>query len=68
MSSSPALQPWTGASQTAGQHLVTTAGLVFPWILARAGRDPAYGGGPPATIIQDVLTLLIYFAIVKPFL
>ena len=48
--------------------VATTVGLVFPWIRARAGRDPAYGSGPLATIIQDVLTLLIYFAIVKAFL
>jgi magnesium transporter len=48
--------------------VATTVGLVFPWILARLGRDPAYGSGPLATIIQDVLTLLIYFAAVKALL
>jgi magnesium transporter len=36
-------------------------GLVFPWLLSWAGKDPAYGSGPIATIIQDVLSLLIYF-------
>ncbi|MBL8796753.1 MAG: magnesium transporter [Planctomycetia bacterium] len=39
-------------------------GLVFPWLLSRAGWDPAFGSGPAATIIQDVLSLLIYFAMV----
>jgi magnesium transporter len=39
-------------------------GLVLPWLLSRAGRDPAFGSGPVATIIQDVLSLLIYFAAV----
>jgi magnesium transporter len=39
-------------------------GLVFPWLLSRAGRDPAFGSGPVATVIQDVLSLLIYFAAV----
>jgi magnesium transporter len=39
-------------------------GLTLPWFLARAGKDPAFGSGPVATIIQDVLSLLIYFAIV----
>lgn len=48
--------------------VATTVGLVFPWALARAGRDPAYGSGPLATIIQDVLTLAIYFAAVRIFL
>jgi magnesium transporter len=40
----------------------TTIGVVFPWALARLGRDPAYGSGPLATIVQDVLSLVIYFA------
>lgn len=52
----------------AAAAVATTVGLVFPWILARLGRDPAYGSGPLATIIQDVLTLLIYFAAVRALL
>jgi magnesium transporter len=40
----------------------TAVGIGFPAVLARLGRDPAFGSGPLATIIQDVLTLLIYFA------
>lgn len=39
----------------------TTIGVLFPWTIARLGRDPAYGSGPIATIVQDVLSLLIYF-------
>jgi magnesium transporter len=39
----------------------TTIGVLFPWAIARAGRDPAFGSGPMATIVQDVLSLLIYF-------
>lgn len=39
----------------------TTIGVAFPWALARLGRDPAYGSGPLATIVQDVLSLVIYF-------
>jgi magnesium transporter len=39
-------------------------GLVFPWLLSSAGADPAFGSGPVATIVQDVLSLLIYFAVV----
>lgn len=46
---------------TAGA-VATTIGLLFPWLLARSGRDPAYGSGPLATIIQDTLSLVIYFA------
>jgi magnesium transporter len=39
-------------------------GLLFPWLLSWAGKDPAFGSGPVATIIQDVLSLLVYFAAV----
>ena len=42
-------------------------GLLFPWLLRRSGLDPAYGSGPVATIIQDVLSLLVYFAFVRLF-
>jgi magnesium transporter len=45
--------------------VATTVGLLFPWILDRAGKDPAFGSGPVATIIQDVLSLVIYFVIVQ---
>jgi magnesium transporter len=42
--------------------MATTIGLLFPWLLHRMGQDPAFGSGPVATIVQDVLSLLIYFA------
>jgi magnesium transporter len=51
-----------GALLAAGA-VATTVGLLLPWALARAGRDPAYGSGPLATVIQDVLSILIYLAI-----
>jgi magnesium transporter len=43
--------------------VATSIGLVMPWFLQRIGSDPAFGSGPLATIMQDVLSLLIYFAI-----
>jgi magnesium transporter len=43
----------------------TTVGLLFPWILFRLGKDPAFGSGPIATITQDVLSLVVYFFIVS---
>ena len=49
----------------AGASIVASVlGLVLPWLLARTGSDPAYGSGPLATIVQDVLSLLIYFGCV----
>jgi magnesium transporter len=50
----------------AGASMVASVlGLLLPWTLARLGSDPAYGSGPLATIVQDVLSLLIYFACVS---
>jgi magnesium transporter len=49
---------------TAGT-VATTVGLLFPWILHQLGKDPAFGSGPVATIVQDVLSLWIYFIIVQ---
>jgi magnesium transporter len=47
--------------------LAAAIGLLFPWVLARFGRDPAYGSGPVATVIQDILSLLVYFAVIRAF-
>jgi magnesium transporter len=47
--------------------LAAAIGLLFPWVLARLGRDPAYGSGPVATVIQDILSLLVYFAVIRAF-
>jgi len=54
----------SGALVAAG-GIATTIGLALPWLLGRLGSDPAYGSGPLATIIQDLLSLLVYFAIVS---
>jgi magnesium transporter len=43
--------------------LATSVGLLFPWMLHRAGVDPAFGSGPLATVVQDVLSLLVYLAV-----
>lgn len=40
------------------------SGFTLPWAIARGGHDPAYGSGPLATIVQDLLSLAIYFGTV----
>jgi magnesium transporter len=40
-------------------------GIGFPALLAHLKRDPAFGSGPMATIVQDILSLLIYFAVIS---
>jgi magnesium transporter len=59
----PQLASAVALSLVVAGTVATTIGLLFPWLLARLGRDPAFGSGPLATILQDVLSLTIYFAI-----
>ncbi len=54
-----------GLALAGASAIATVLGLMLPWVLARLGTDPAYGSGPLATIVQDVLSLLIYFACVS---
>jgi magnesium transporter len=52
----------------AASGLATAIGLLLPWTFHKLGFDPAYGSGPLATVVQDVLSLLVYFACVVAFL
>lgn len=42
--------------------VATVVALVLPWLLDRLGKDPAFGSGPLATVVQDLLSILIYLA------
>lgn len=48
--------------------LASTLGLMLPWLLAKIHIDPAFGTGPVATIMQDVLTIVVYFAVMTALL
>lgn len=52
----------------AASLVASVLGLLLPWAIGRLGSDPAYGSGPLATIVQDILSLLIYFAFVTALL
>ncbi|HEY7557848.1 MAG TPA: magnesium transporter [Candidatus Binatia bacterium] len=41
----------------------SSVALALPWLLNRLGIDPAFGSGPLATVIQDLLSVIIYLAI-----
>ncbi len=63
----------TLAQAVAGAVLIastaaTLVGMALPWALQRLGQDPAYGSGPVATIIQDLLSILIYLGTVTALL
>lgn len=57
-----------GLSLFAAGSLASTLGLLLPWALSHFGVDPAFGSGPIATIIQDVLTILVYFLVMMALL
>ncbi len=48
----------------AASTIATGVALALPWLLNRLGRDPAFGSGPLATVIQDLLSIVIYFVAV----
>jgi magnesium transporter len=41
----------------------TLVAMALPWCLQRLGFDPAFGSGPLATVVQDLLSILIYLSI-----
>ncbi len=38
--------------------------LSMPYVLSKMGFDPAVGSGPFATVVQDILSLVIYFGVI----
>jgi magnesium transporter len=43
--------------------VATLVAMALPTLLGRLGVDPAFGSGPLATVVQDLLSILIYFTI-----
>jgi magnesium transporter len=58
-----AIAAGVGVSLTVAGILASAIGLIFSCSLSRIGLDPAFGAGPVATIVQDVLTIFIYFLV-----
>lgn len=63
---------WIGSGQIAlsvGLAMFITAtiapviALIIPEVLSKGKIDPALGGGPFTTVIQDLISLLIYFSV-----
>lgn len=52
-----------GLALFAAGTVATTVGSLLPWLFSRFGYDPAHGSGPVGTVIQDVLSLIIYFSV-----
>jgi magnesium transporter len=52
-----------GLSMFAACSTATVAAMALPWLFDAFGRDPAFGSGPLATVIQDLASIVIYFMI-----
>lgn len=52
-----------GLALVASCSIATIVAMGLPYLLARLGRDPAFGSGPLATVIQDLLSIVVYFAV-----
>ncbi|MFI7707388.1 magnesium transporter [Nonomuraea sp. NPDC049480] len=56
----------TGVAMTAAIALFAACSVAsalamgLPWLLSRLGRDPAFGSGPLATVIQDLVSITVY--------
>ncbi len=53
-----------GIAILSASTIATIVALVLPWTLQSLGRDPAFGSGPLATVVQDLLSIVIYLAVV----
>ena len=52
-----------GLSLFAACSIATVSAMLLPWLFDTLGIDPAFGSGPLATVIQDLLSILIYFLV-----
>ncbi|HEU0073725.1 MAG TPA: magnesium transporter [Dehalococcoidia bacterium] len=50
-------------SLLASATCATLLAMSLPWLMDRIGIDPAFGSGPLATVLQDLLSILIYFSL-----
>jgi magnesium transporter len=52
-----------GLSVLAACSTATLAAMTLPWVFDTFGLDPAFGSGPLATVVQDLLSIWIYLFI-----
>jgi magnesium transporter len=65
---SPELALTLSLSLVSACAVATVVAMSLPWLMSKLGRDPAFGSGPLATVVQDLLSLVIYFAIASAIL
>jgi magnesium transporter len=50
-------------SLLAACSVATAVAMALPALIQALGKDPAFGSGPLATVIQDILSIVIYLSI-----
>jgi magnesium transporter len=50
-------------SVLAASSTATVAAMALPWLLSALALDPAFGSGPLATVIQDLVSIWIYLSV-----
>ena len=53
-----------GLALWASCSIATLVAVALPALLQRIGLDPAFGSGPISTVVQDILSIAVYFALV----
>lgn len=61
----PSLSVVLSISLMAACSGATMVAMGLPWALHRLGRDPAFGSGPLATLLQDILSIAIYLTVAR---
>jgi magnesium transporter len=49
-----------GISLFAACSIATVTAMALPWLFDAFGSDPAFASGPLATVVQDLLSIVIY--------
>ena len=52
----------------AASGVASAVAMALPWLFDRFDVDPAFGSGPLATVIQDLLSIAIYFMVARAIL
>jgi magnesium transporter len=50
-------------SLLAACSIASVVAMTLPWMFFRLGMDPAFGSGPLATVVQDLLSIVTYLLI-----
>jgi magnesium transporter len=59
----PAIGLTVGIAMFVSVALAPLLALAIPFLIVRDHQDPAFGAGPFATIVQDLISMLIYFLV-----